>query len=145
MRKVVDVNYLRDPRLRGYFKEDKSNFIIFTDFACMECYKGRSLTNIKNSLEIVSDYPEQVLVLKNTGAVIKEDLSKSQQNDIFIDQDQTAGFHDFCIGVKQASGGDFFAKQLLEKSELASMDIENKKKFAGLILRCCNINYANFI
>ena len=135
MKKIVDVNYLRDPRLRKYFEEDKNNFIIFTDFACMECYKGRSLTNIKNSLEIVSDYPDQVLVLKNTGSVIKEDLSKSQQNDIFIDQDQTAGFHDFCIGVKEASEGDFFAKQLLEKSELASIDIEKKKEFAGLVLK----------
>lgn len=136
MKKIVDVNYLRDPRLKEYFAEDKSNFIIFTDFACMECYKGRSLTNIKNSLEIVSDFSEQVLVLKNTGAVIKEDLTRSQQNDIFIDQDQSAGFHDFCIGVKGASAGDtYFAKQLLEKSELASIDIEKKKEYAGLVLK----------
>ena len=136
MKKIVDVNYLRDLRLKEYFEEDKNNFIIFTDFACMECYKGRSLANIKNSLEIVSDFSEQVLVLKNTGAVIKEDLSRSQHNDIFIDQDQTAGFHIFCIGVKKASEGDsFFARQLLEKSELASMDIEKKKEFAGLVLK----------
>ena len=136
MKKIVDVNYLRDNRLKEYLEEEKSNFILFTDYACMESFKGHSLINIKNSLEIVSEFSGQVLVLKNTEDVIKEDLSRSQHNNLFIDHYQTAGFHDFCHRVKEASeGNSYFIRQLMEKSELASLEMEKKKAYASLVLK----------
>lgn len=136
MKKIVDASYLRDSRLKEYLREDKGNYILFTDYACMESFKGRSLTNISKSLAIASEYSEQVIVLKNTGDVIKEDLACDSQADLFVDHDQTIGFHEFCLVVKAASNGNsYLAKQLFKKSELASIEMENKKKYASLILK----------
>lgn len=136
MKKIIDVNYLRDNRLRDYLEEDKNNFILLTDYASMESFKGQSLVNIKNSMEIISDFSEQVLVLKNTVDVMKEDLSHPWQNDFLIDQQQSIGFRDFCREVKQASeGNSFFADHLLKKSELASLAIEQKKESASLVFK----------
>ena len=136
MKKIIDASYLRNSRLKEYLREEKSNFILFTDYACMESFKGRSLTNISKSLEIASEYSEQVIILKNTGDVIKEDLACSIQNELFVDHDQTIGFREFCFEVKAASkGNSYLAKRLFEKSELASIEMENKKKYASLILK----------
>ncbi len=136
MKKIVDASYLRDSRLKEYLQAEESNFILFTDYACMESFKGRSLVNISKSLEIVSEFTEQVIVLKNTGDVIKEDLARSSQTDLFVDHDQTAGFCEFCLAVKAAfKGNSYLKKQLMKKSELASVEMENKEAYAHLILK----------
>jgi hypothetical protein len=63
----------------------------------MESYKGNSLISLRRSLEIVSHYPSQVIVLKNTQAVIP--LTYKPLNRIrttIIDAEQTGGFSEFC-------------------------------------------------
>lgn len=135
MKKIIDVNYLRDSELRKYLEEDKDNSVLFTDYACMESLKGGSLINIKKSLKIISNFPDQVLVLKNTNDILNENLYSLQQNDSLIDQNQTNEFCNFCLGVKKTSEGDsFFGKQLLEKSQLATSDLEKKKDYASIVL-----------
>jgi hypothetical protein len=71
MKMVIDANYLQDPSLEEYFRADRNNKVVFTDYACMEAYKGDAIRNIYKSLQIVSRYPDQVIVLKPTSPTVR--------------------------------------------------------------------------
>ena len=71
MKKVVDANFLRHAALEDYLRQDPSNQIVLTDYACIECYKGNPAKNMRYSLGILSRYPEQVVVLKGTREIIR--------------------------------------------------------------------------
>ena len=69
VRKVVDTNQLRDSDLRNYLARSTSNFAVLTDYTMMEAYKGETFSNFFSSMEILIDFPDQVIALKNTGRV----------------------------------------------------------------------------
>lgn len=86
----------------------------------METYKGNALKSISKSIEIVSDFPEQVIVLKGTRDLAILTLSSTNPAQL-EDLDQTKGFRDFCIGVRSAmSGKEPFKAQTIEKGIMAS-------------------------
>lgn len=106
MRKVVDANFLRHPALADYLGGHPSNQIVFTDYTCMESYKGDALENIRRSLGTVSRYPEQVIVLKGTRDVIRLQADGPTLPADLVDPQQTAEFQDFCRDVRSALDGD---------------------------------------
>ena len=69
MRKVVDSNFLRSDQLHKYLSKTTNNCVVLTDYAAMEAYKGDTLASIYRSMEILSQFPKQVIVLKGTQAV----------------------------------------------------------------------------
>jgi hypothetical protein len=69
MRKVVDSNYMQSPKLRTYLSESWKNVAVIIDYAAMEAFKGNTLVSIFKSMEILSEFPKQVLVLKSTGSI----------------------------------------------------------------------------
>jgi hypothetical protein len=69
MRKVVDSNFLRSPTLREYLSEGTGNCAVLIDYAAMEAHKGDTLETIYRSMEILTEFPSQVIVLKGTQAV----------------------------------------------------------------------------
>ena len=69
MRKVVDSNFLQSDELRDYLSKSAGNYVVLTDYAAMEAYKGDTLGTIYRSMEILADYPKQVIVLKGTQVV----------------------------------------------------------------------------
>ena len=71
MKKVIDANYFQDPALENYLRADVSNKVIFTDYAGMEMLKGNAIRNVYKSIQIVSRYPEQVIILKHTSPAVK--------------------------------------------------------------------------
>lgn len=120
MKKVIDANYFQDPSLEAYLKADKSNYVIFPDYACMEAYKGNALKNISKSLIIVSQFPNQVIVLKGTRDIVKLSLLSGDINK-FEDPIQTRDFKIFCRAIKDAVNGDLdLEKQILENGRLAT-------------------------
>ncbi len=90
MKKVVDANFLRDPALSVYIEGDPGNQVVFTDYACMECYKGNAIENIRRSLDIVSKYPGQVIVLKGTRDIIRLQSSGHPTLDDVVDMTYVA-------------------------------------------------------
>lgn len=105
MRKVVDANFLRDPLLRDYLRSSAENIVVFTDYSCMESYKGDSIHNLRRSLDIISRHPTQAIVLRGTReAVALGPVADSRE--ALIDTDQTAGFPLFCFAVSRAALGD---------------------------------------
>src|SRR5262245_51306787 len=131
MRKVVDPNFLRCPALADYLGGHRSNQVVFTDYACMECYKGNSTENIRHSLDIVSRYPEQVIILKGTRDVIRLQAERRVIPADFVDSQQTAEFRDFCRQVRSALGGDMALKsQLLRLGGMANAHLDQMRRDA---------------
>jgi len=133
MKKVIDANFFQDPDLEDYLKLDKGNIVVFSDYACMEAYKGNALKNISKSLEIVSKFPEQVLVLKGTRDVVKLTLTSDGFKKL-VDTDQTKGFRIFCFHTQRAILGDVdLATQILKKGQIASSPFNRLKKDAEVL------------
>ena len=120
MEKIIDVNYFRDPALIDYLRLDKRNKVVFCDYACMEAYKGNALNNISRAIEIVSQFSEQVVVLKGTRDVIKLTLLGNDL-ELLKDPVQTKEFKIFCFGVERAIQGDVaLTDQILNNGKIAS-------------------------
>lgn len=120
MKKVIDANFFQNPLLADYLRSDKRNLVVYLDYACMESYKGNAIKNISKSIEIVSQFPGQVIVLKGTRDIVKLSLSPDGFKK-FEDPIQTGEFNRFCLGVKRAVQGDSaLASQILRNGQLAS-------------------------
>lgn len=128
MMKVVDANFLRDPALSAYLEGDPRNQVVFTDYACMECYKGNAIKNIPSSLTIVSKYPDQIVVLKGTRDIIRLQSSGHPTLDDLVDIQQSAEFREFCHDVRAALDGDVaLMSQLLRLGEEANSHFERMR------------------
>ncbi|RDJ01383.1 hypothetical protein B5K06_33615 [Rhizobium grahamii] len=67
-RKVVDSNAMQSEALRSFLSSSTNNCAVLNDYAAMEAYKGDTLISIFRSMEIVCEFPRQIIVLKTTGA-----------------------------------------------------------------------------
>jgi hypothetical protein len=143
--KVIDQNYLREPNetLHSYLKA--ANFVVLTDYAGMESHKGDALLNLRRSMEIVSKYPRQVVVLKNWYQISRiTQRGEKHIRELIIDFDSTNMFHEFCrhlyeldetkpsraladIERKQLEANKFFT----EKSSYAQMVIDSIGMYKG--------------
>jgi hypothetical protein len=140
--KVIDQNYLREPNDKLHAFLSKGNYVVLTDYTCMEAYKGTSVVNLKRSCDIISKYPNQVLVLKNTLKIIK--LSQHGTKCLrkrMIDSNQTRAFAKFfeqlyyrttsefslqsmSIALKGVVANTFFVNNISSaKSVLAAIDL----------------------
>ena len=120
MKKIIDANYFQAPELKKYLGSSKEQFVVFCDYACMEAYKGNALKSIFKSIEIVSDFPDQVIVLKGTRDVASLTLSSNDPAQL-EDSAQTKEFRDFCFGVRLAMlGNEALKAQIIEKGIEAS-------------------------
>jgi hypothetical protein len=107
IKKVLDANFFQDNDLEVYLSTNPQNIVVFTDFACMEAYKGDAILSIQKSLKIVSRYPAQVVVLKPTREIIRHQHATSITSGVTLeDQNQTKGFQLFCKHVRLASAGN---------------------------------------
>ncbi len=124
-RKVVDTNQLRDPALRDYLARSSSNFAVLTDYTMMEAYKGKTFANFFSSMEILVEFPDQVIALKNTGRVCGLSGRQAGLQRRLIDADSTREFPTFCEDVKAAQMGDL-ARQavILEHGQAANEHID---------------------
>jgi hypothetical protein len=122
MRKVVDTNFLKCEELRAYLAEP-SNFAVVTDYTVMEVLQGDSPASIYKSMEILTEYPKQVIALKSTSAVciLKTRRRGRGLQRRLIDREQTSGFSAWCQKLDAARRGDkALEAQLLHKRRDAS-------------------------
>jgi hypothetical protein len=122
MRKVVDTNFLQSEELRAYLREP-SNFAVVARYALMEVLQRNSPDSIYKSMEILAEYPTQVIVLKPVSAVciLKTRRRGRGLQRRLIDREQTSGFHEWCRKLDAARRGDkTFESQLLDMRGEAS-------------------------
>ena len=114
-RKVVDTNYLQHEALRSYLSASIDHYAVLTDYAAMEAYKGDPLSWIYDRMEILAQYPKQVLVLKGTQDIcgLRGQAATSQAP--LIDEVQTREFLEYCQHLLAAKNGDLPIQQQLFK------------------------------
>ncbi|MFA6178460.1 MAG: hypothetical protein WC696_02490 [Candidatus Methylopumilus sp.] len=121
MRKVIDSNWLQSPELRSYLSKSKQNIAILTDYAAMEAYQGNTLIGIYKSMEIVADYPDQILILKSTALVCGLSGRSTSLQKRLIDDKQSKDFRIFIRNLRLAKhGNQTVQRQLLKYSNYAS-------------------------
>lgn len=121
MRKVVDSNQLQSDALRSYLSKSKANFAVLTDYAAMEAYKGDTMASIYKSMEIVAEFPAQVIVLKNTCVVCGLSGRGPGLQKRLIDERQTREFGIYARGLVAAKKDNLsFQRQLLEHGKEAT-------------------------
>jgi hypothetical protein len=106
MKKVIDANYLQDQRLAQWLSRSSKNYAVLTDFSAMEAYKENTLKSIFKSMEIVSKYPDQVLILKSTQIVCGLKGTRKGLQHRLIDEPQTKQFKTYCMYLRRAAEGD---------------------------------------
>ncbi len=125
MRKVFDSNVLQSERLREYLSKSTQNYVVLTDFAAMEAYKGNTLTSIYRSMKILARYPKQVIVLKGTQAVCGLRGRAAGLQRRLIDERQTQDFGEYCQHLHAAKRGDLFLQnQLLHHGHEATAHMD---------------------
>lgn len=121
VRKVVDSNILRDESLEQFLAKSSRNYAVICDYVSMEAYKDDALKSIFPSMEILSRYPKQVIVLKGTAKVCGLKARGAGLQNRLIDKSQTSEFPKFCAALKLAKKGDSKAiKSILDHQKVAS-------------------------
>lgn len=114
-RTIIDTNALQSPQLRAYLSRSPSHFAVLTDYSAMESYKGNTLVNIFRNMEVLADFPKQVIILKSTATVCGLRGRRAGLQRRMIDDDQTRNFQNYCDALQLAKRGHVSAqRQLLE-------------------------------
>jgi hypothetical protein len=125
MHRVVDSNMLQHPELRDYLFKSANNLAILTDYAAMEAYKGDTLASIFRSMEILAEFPKQVIILKTTGVVCGLRGRQAGLQRRMIDEKQTRDFPSYCKNLQAARLGNArLQKQLLDHGRDADAQME---------------------
>lgn len=66
---VIDSSMMRSQDLREYLLETETNIAVLPDVMWVEAYKSGTLEAIAETLSVVSDFPDQVIVMKSSGAI----------------------------------------------------------------------------
>ena len=112
---------LRTDRLRNFLSSSPKNTAIITDYAAMEAYKGDTLSSIFKSMGVLSEFPDQVLILKNTIKVCGLHGRASGLQKRLIDKSQTSHFPTYVRHLRLAQRGHTSLKtQLLDHGRAAS-------------------------
>jgi hypothetical protein len=125
MRKVVDTNFLQTEALRAYLSASTDNYAVLTEFAAMEAYKQDTLDAINKRMEILAEFPTQVIVLKGTLDVCALSGRDAAAQERMIDDTQTREFSEFCQHLLEARRGDLsIRQQIIENGREARANLD---------------------
>ena len=120
---LVDSNMLNSPELLNFFNESKDNKIVLPDYIAFEAYKGENIEHIAASMETISQFPGQVLVLHGTRIITKlkdhADILKWR----FVNQEDTKAIKNFFRGLSQAQRGNEKVEEYLLKQAKAANEL----------------------
>jgi len=146
MKKVIDANCLSHPILEEFLDSDSSNMAVLTEFAGMESFKGDAVKNICQSMSILCNYPKQVIILKGTRQIIRENQKPKKMNiELFIDEEQTEGFSEACSVIDKAKIGNPRAiTPIKERGKQALKEMERLRSDAEKVAQGIEAFYKTF-
>ena len=71
IKKIVDAGALRSPELETFLSTSSQHFAVITDFATAEMFYGDPQVNLRRSLQIISKFSAQVIILKSNAQIWK--------------------------------------------------------------------------
>jgi hypothetical protein len=109
-KKIVDAGALRSPQLQGFLATSKQHFAVITDYTTLEIFAGKPEVNLRRSLQIVSRFAGQVIILKSNAQIWKLVPRRSPGLQRHLQDDRkTQNFLNYC----QALFGDVERSQKL--------------------------------
>ena len=130
-RKVVDTNCLQSEALRAYLSASAHNYVILTNYAAMEAYKGDTLKSIYRSMEILAQHPKRVIVLRGAQDICALNGHAAASLEPLIDEVQTREFSEYCQHLLAAKRGD-----CLSRSSFWNMDTKRPPILIGCSWTC---------
>jgi hypothetical protein len=103
---VADKNYLERPELEAFLRSDPDNRVVLHDWSAIEAHAGNPIKNAARSLSIVSRYPHQVLVLKNSREIMELGEIPPPLRFDMVNWRLTRRFPIFCDHLAKAHAGD---------------------------------------
>lgn len=113
MKLVVDSNCLQSEKLRTFLTTSTSNLAVISDFAAMEAYKGDTLASIYKSMQVLADFPNQVLILKGSAKVCGLSGRRKGLQRRLIDEYHTREFPNFIKALHLGKAGNRQIQQQL--------------------------------
>lgn len=93
---LVDSNYLRSPKLRGFLETSSENAIAIDHLVLFEIFKKNPLLTSQKSLLIVADFIDQIFVIKPTHRWLNLAISSDGDLEELIDAEATRALRNFC-------------------------------------------------
>lgn len=136
MKLVIDSNQLQTNRLHEFLAQSPHNAAVLPDFAAMEAYKGDSLKTIFKSMAVLSNFPNQVIILKGSTKVSRlSGRTKGLQRRL-IDEKQTHDFPEYIRALRQAEAGNSdLQAQIISLGNYANEHLERMRGEA-MNIRC---------
>jgi hypothetical protein len=129
---VVDSNYLRSEKLREFLAGSPKNIAVLTDYSAMEAHSREPLITVFKSMEIVSQFPRQVVILKTSPSAALLRGRQSGMRKLLIDEAATREFGEYCHQLELAKAGDVrLQRALLEKGRLSGGQLSLIRSLAG--------------
>jgi hypothetical protein len=119
---VIDSNRLNSDELRMFLTMSAENKAVITDYAWMEAYKHGSPESVVRSFRVLSDFPEQVILLKGTKAVGALDARAPGIANRMIVPRSVREFTNTVKGLRQASKGDRGVIAQIRDHQLAAQE-----------------------
>lgn len=113
MKLVIDSNRLNSDDLRAFLLKSTENIAVLIDFVAIEAYNGNTLNKIYKSMEVVSGFPKQVLILKGSSKVGSMSGKVKGLQRRLIDEEQTRGFPKYIKILERGRNGNRQVQQQL--------------------------------
>jgi hypothetical protein len=129
MRMVIDSNSLRSAELLDYLSLRKTNAAVIPDSVFIEAYKGMDVLGVCQSMAIISEFPDQVIVLKPAMKCCGlHGRAKGLQRRL-IDEGRTKNFFQYAAMYKQAANGHVDSiRQIMSDSRPAAAHSDDLKR-----------------
>lgn len=124
--RVLDTNCLQSNDLRAYLAHRKDNVVAIADYCAVEIYKDADLLKLKKRMSVLSEYPEQVIILKSNFHACAQSGRLSGLRRRLIDQHQTENFPNFLKGIDQALRGDAHKQRSFQSHVNAAQEQMNR-------------------
>ncbi|MEO8723963.1 MAG: hypothetical protein ABI395_10670 [Sphingobium sp.] len=84
---LADSNALRNPDLKAYLSASRDHHIALSDLTLIEMRKRNALSTSRESLQITSQFPTQVFVMKKTYEILELNIASNADVDRLFDYD----------------------------------------------------------
>ena len=110
IRKVIDAGGLRSRELGNFLSRSNRHYAVITDYTTLEMFYGNPQINLRRSLEILSRFPGQVIVLKSNARIWKMMPHSEGLQSRLQDRKKTQAFPRYCQAL--FSGDEIRAKRM---------------------------------
>ncbi len=130
---LADSNALRNPDLKAYLRASRDHHIALSDLTLIEMRKRNAVSTSRESLQITSQFPTQVFVLKKTYEILELNITSSADVDRLFDYDAGIELDQISADLMRLPPPDRLKARMTElEEEAVNVIAELGKQMEGL-------------